>query len=297
VFGRFSHIQSFTFDYPHVAQRLFNAPLVILPGKAEIVMAALADCYGIAVLSPASGEPVTLAEFDSGAPAADDRFYDVVEGIAVIPVTGTLFVKSGCMVPYSGITGYDGIRACLSLALADAGTRTVVLDIDSPGSEVAGCFYLVDEIYAARGDKPILAFLSESAYSAAYAIACACDWITVPRTGGTGSVGVIALHTDFSKALSGAGIAVTIIQYGDRKADGYEFQAPAPEAFARFQADIDAMGDLFVATVARNRSLSANAVRATEAATFLGAARVEIGFDDAVMAPEAPFRALLAEQG
>jgi ClpP class serine protease len=63
---------------------------------------------------------------------------------------------------------------------------------------------------------------------------------------------------------------------------------------ARFQADIDTMGELFVATVARNRGLTPDQVRATQAGTFLGAAGVDIGFADAVMAPDEAFGALLA---
>jgi ClpP class serine protease len=46
---------------------------------------------------------------------------------------------------------------------------------------VAGCFDLVDEIYNARGKKPIHAILTENAYSAAYAIASAADRISVPE--------------------------------------------------------------------------------------------------------------------
>jgi ClpP class serine protease len=283
--------------FPHLAQRLFNVPLAIHPDKAEIVMAALADRLGVARLFGGSGQVVALGGFESDEPAADDRHYDVIEGVAIIPVTGTLVAKSGTMQPWSGMTGYDGIRACLSLAMADRAVRAVVLDIDSPGGEVSGCFDLVDEIFECRGQKPIWGILSETAYSAAYAIASACDRITVPRTGGTGSVGVIALHTDFSQALSGAGIKVTIIQHGARKSDGNEFNPLAPEALARFQADIDAMGELFCATVARNRGMQPGAVKATEASTFLGAAGVAIGFADAVMAPDAAFGALLAELG
>ncbi len=285
-------------NYPHLATRLFNVPIAITPAKAEIVMAALADRFGITRLFRPTGEAIALNCFDlDDDDAARDRAYDVVAGVAIIPVTGTLVQKLGTLRPYSGMTGYDGVRANLSMALEDEAVRAIVLDIDSPGGEVAGCFDLVDAIYKARGDKPIWAILTESAYSAAYAIASAAERIIVPRTGGTGSVGVICMHVDFSKALSASGIAVTLIHYGDRKADGSEFQPLAKAALDRFQADVDAMGELFVTTVARNRRISAAKVRGTQATTFLGAEGVEIGFADAVMAPDEAFRSLLAELG
>jgi signal peptide peptidase SppA len=205
--------------------------------------------------------------------------------------------KLGTLHPYSGMTGYDGLRANLSMALHDDAVRAVVLDCESPGGEVAGCFDLVDDIYAARGDKPMWAILTEHAYSACYAIASAADRIVVPRTGGTGSVGVICAHVDFSRALDAAGITVDLITYGDRKADGSEYSPLSKEARARFQADVDRMGDLFVETVARNRNLSTAKVRSTQAGTFMGAAGVDVGFADAVLSPHEAFRSLLAELG
>ncbi|HEY9213855.1 MAG TPA: S49 family peptidase [Ancylobacter sp.] len=289
-------------NYPHLAQRLFNTPLAILPSKGEMVMAALADRFGVAKLFRANG-----MESKAGAWAEDEEFggpadspprgYEVVAGVAVIPVTGTLVAKLGTMRPYSGMTGYDGLRANFSMAIDDPKVKAIAFDIDSPGGEVSGCFDLADAIYGQRGSKPIWAILSDSAYSAAYAIASACDRIVVPRTGGTGSVGVICMAVEFSKALTTAGITVNIFQYGDRKADGNEYTPLEKAARDRFQADIDEMGDLFVSTVARNRNLSKAVVRGTQATTFLGAKGVEIGFADAVMAPDEAFRSLLAELG
>ncbi len=286
-------------NLPFLAQRLFNTPLAITPAKAEMVMAALADRFGITRLFRANGDTLAMSEFglDESDAEMPDRYYDVVAGVAIIPISGTLVQKSGYMRPTCGMTGYDGIRANLSMAIEDDGVKAIMLDIDSGGGEVAGCFDLVDAIYSARGRKPIWAVLSESAYSAAYAIASAADKITVPRTGGTGSVGVICAHVDFSKALAKEGITVTMIHYGERKADGSEYAPLSDDALARFQADVDEMGELFVSTVARNRKLSAAKVRGTQATTFLGAAGVEIGFADAVMAPDEAFRSLLAELG
>jgi signal peptide peptidase SppA len=285
---------------------MFNTPLAITPGKAEIVMAALADRFGITKLFRADGQLVSFADGGSCSDiGAGDEFggprdthnkgYEVAGGVAIIPVQGTLVQKLGTLRPYSGMTGYDGIRANLSMALNDDTVRAIALDIDSPGGEVSGCFDLVDDIFHARGAKPMHAILSESAYSAAYAIASACDKIVVPRTGGTGSVGVICMHVDFSKALTSSGIAVTMIHYGARKADGHSEIPLTKEALERFQSDIDAMGELFVDTVARNRGLATAKVRSTEATTFLGAAGVQVGFADAVMAPDQAFRSLLSE--
>lgn len=289
-------------QFGHLAQRLFNVPIAIHPSKAEVVMAALAERLGIGRMMRLNGDAmnlVPLALEGDGYSYADresrDTGYDLAGSIAIIPVHGTLVQKLGTLRPWSGMTGYDGIRQAFLTAIYDPKVEAIVLDVDSPGGEVAGCFDLVDTIYRARGSKPIWSILNESAYSAAYAIASAADKIYVPRTGGTGSIGVICMHVDFSRALTEAGLQVTFITYGERKADGHGEIPLTAEALKRFQADIDSMGELFVDTVARNRNLAASKVRDTQASTYLGKTGVEIGLADAVAAPDAAFRALLAE--
>jgi capsid assembly protease len=293
---------------PHLAQRLLNVPIAIKPEKAEIVVAAVGDRFGITNFMRANGDtiamsPMAMEDADEAALSSTprrqtDMGYDLVGGVAVIQVEGTLVQKNYCMRPYSGMTGYDGIRQAFFNALRDGEVKAIALEIDSPGGEVAGCFDLVDLIYSKRGEKPVWAILSECAYSAAYAIASAAEFVTVPRTGGAGSVGCIMLHANFSRALKDAGVKVTLIKHGDRKADGNEYEPLSKEAFARAQADIDAMGELFIETIARNRGLKPAAVRATQAATYLGAQCLDAGFADAVMAPEEEaFPALLAELG
>lgn len=286
-------------NLPHLAQRLFNTPLAIQPGKLEVVMAALADRFGIAQIMRTDGTKARMMEDDgwsAGVPA-HMRDSDTVEGVRIVQVAGTLVNRLGTMRPYSGMTGYDGIRANISMGLEDPGVRAILLDVDSCGGEVSGCFDLADAIYAARGRKPIWAILSESAYSAAYALSAACDRVIVPRTGGTGSVGVICAHVDFSKALTEAGITVNLITYGEHKADGNEYQPLTDPVRQRMQADVDRMGDLFVQTIARYRRLDPAAVKATQAATYMGALGVDVGFADAVMAPDEAFQSLLAELG
>ncbi|HEM7839808.1 S49 family peptidase [Burkholderia multivorans] len=290
--------------FAHLATRLFNTPLAIRQEKAEVIMAALAERLGVTRIARLDGAPLRVGAMEDW---GDDEFsrpgrvpdtgYDMIAdtGVAMIEVQGTLVQKLGTLRPYSGMTGYDGLREAILRAHADPEVKAIVLDIDSPGGEVAGCFDLVDTIYGLRGDKPIWAILTESAYSAAYAIASAADRIIVPRTGGVGSIGVITMHVDWSKALTDAGITVTFITYGDRKADFHPEIPLSKEALEAAQADINAMGELFVNTVARNRNLSADAVRDTQAACFMGANGVSLGLADAVMAPDAALLALLDE--
>ncbi|MBV2161411.1 S49 family peptidase [Achromobacter denitrificans] len=288
--------------FAHLGQRLFNTPLAIRQDKAEVIMAALAERLGVSQIMRLDGanlRPMAWDDYDDDltkpGETIRDAGYDMVGDtpVACIKVHGTLVQKLGSLRPYSGMTGYDGIRQSILSAHADPAVEAIVLDVDSPGGEVAGCFDLVDTIYGLRGDKPIWALLTESAYSAGYAIACAADRVVVPRTGGVGSIGVIVMHVDLSKALTASGVAVTFITYGSHKADFRPELPLSEEALNSVQAEINTMGELFVETVARNRNIAPESVRDTQAACFMGAAGVSRGLADAVMAPDAAFLELL----
>ena len=150
-------------------------------------------------------------------PAPDDwraayRPYVVRDGLLQIPVKGVLlhdfsFALGGWA------TGYVYIQRAFDRGLADPTVRGIALVCDSPGGHVAGNFDLVDRMFAARGTKPIRAFAHEAAYSAAYSIASAADQIVVSRTGGVGSIGVVAAHYDVSGAMEQAGVKVTFIYH------------------------------------------------------------------------------------
>lgn len=281
----------------HLVPQLFNAPLMLRNNQTELLMSALSARIRQGV------RPLAAADEDYGAPvrgAATDKGYVLLAGVAIIKVHGVLLQRLGWMAAYADYLscgGYDAIRMGFLNAVSDEAVRAIVFDIDSGGGVVSGCFDLVDQISAQRGSKPIWAILNEKAFSAAYAIASACDHIVVPRTGETGSIGVIAMFVDYSEMLSKAGIKPTLFVSGARKPDSYGEAPLSEEAAALFQADVDVLGDLFIETTAKNRGLTAAKVRGFQAGTFLGAAGVTSGLADAVLAPDAAFRALLAELG
>lgn len=231
------------------------------------------------------------------------RLYPVVDGVAVVSVAGLLVHKLG-FIGWGFVTGYDGIRAQLAQAFADPEVRAIVLDIDSGGGEVAGCFDLVDWIGAAKvaAGKPVAAILSDVAYSAAYAIATAADSIAVPQTGGVGSIGAVIMHVDFSGMLERTGITPSLIHAGQHKVDGHPFQ-PLPDTVrADWQRAVDDTRQLFAAVAARNRQaagagLTEQAALETEARCLSGptgtAEAVRIGLADAVLPPDAAFAAVL----
>ncbi|MDK8187769.1 MULTISPECIES: S49 family peptidase [Sphingomonas] len=289
----------------HLATRLFNSPVALLPAAAPLALQLLERSLGFAADGGAATDLGASEEWGTPSFACSERSgqdcpYDVIAGVAVIPVKGILIQRLGWLWYYGdmfGVSGYDRIRLQFMHALQNDAVDAIAFDIDSPGGEVAGCFDLADTIYNARGTKPIAAILGESAFSAAYAVASAVDpkRVWVPRTGGTGSVGVIYQHLSIADWLAKTGITPTLVTFGALKGEGSEVLELSEGAKKRLQVDVDTVGELFVDTVARNRRLSARAVAKTEAGTFLGRLGVEIGFANAVAAPDEAFRELLSQ--
>jgi ClpP class serine protease len=185
----------------------------------------------------------------------------VAGGIAIVSITGELVHRAGGVDAESGLLSYVDIEEQLDAALADPMVRGILLEIDSPGGEAAGAFTLADKVYNARTAKPIWALANEGAASAAYAIACACERVLLPESGHVGSIGVIWQALDQSRLDKAAGLQYAVIQYGARKNDFNPHYPISQDALAWATAEVDRLGEQFVALVARNRGLDPAAVR------------------------------------
>lgn len=273
-------------QYPHLAARVFNTPLLIHPQKLDAILAGLGPRLlgGNAplILQPgADGAQLLPAELFStrkGVRASDERGYRVVDGVAVIGVNGPLLHRSkfnGSDSSY--MLGYNDIAADVEDAMSHPDVHAVLKVWTSPGGEADGAFEFADRMAALRGKKPMISIADGLAASAAYLGASASDEIVVTSTGYVGSIGVVMRHVDFSQALAADGIKVTHIYAGAHKIDGNPYE-PLPDAVrAEFQAEIDGLMTMFIDTVAKNTGLDPMAIRKTQAATYRGVSAVAVG--------------------
>ena len=282
---------------PHVASRVLDTPLVIGQAKLEAILAVIGPRIGIE--APAPGMLGSSNRESLPGPAVmngDGRRRGVnlvtPEGIAVIPVFGTLVKRAGAIDAASGLTSYGHLEEQIMDAATDPAVRAILLDIDSPGGEAAGVFDLSDLIYEARSLKPVWAVADEEAFSGAYAIASAAERLIVPRTGGLGSIGVVAVHVDRSARDAMEGFRTTTVYAGARKNDFNPHETLKDGARQTLQVEVDRVYGLFVDTVARNRGLTANAVRSTEARLYFGEEAVATGLADEVGTMRSAFAAL-----
>ncbi len=256
---------------PHLAARLYGVPLAIHRPKLDVILAVLGPRIGLADLAAPSGFTPSVR------PAATQT-----TKVAVIPIHGTLVRRTVGLEAESGLTSYAGLTAQLDAALASPDVAAILLDVDSPGGESGGVFDLADRIRAATQIKPVWAVANDMAFSAAYALASAASKVFVSRTGGVGSIGVIAMHVDQSEKDAQDGVRYTAVFAGDRKNDLNPHEPISSEAHAFLKGEVNRVYGLFVETVARNRGIEATAVRDTEAGLFFGQAAVAIGLADAI---------------
>lgn len=274
-------------NLPHIASMAFNEPLLLEPAYARVFFCALAGQLGITRLTDTvSGvtlgaeqmaEPLALFDDDEDMGPKPARSYQVTNGIAVLPVSGTLVSKTRALQPYSGMTGYNGIIARLQQAISDPGVDGILLDMDTPGGMVAGAFDCADIIARMRDIKPIWALANDMNCSAGQLIASAASRRLVTQTARTGSIGVMMAHSNYGAALKTSGVEVTLIYSGEHKVDGNPYEKLPKEVRADFQARIDATRQMFAEKVAGYTGMSVQAVLDTEAAVFSGQESVDNG--------------------
>ncbi|WP_265034265.1 S49 family peptidase [Wolbachia endosymbiont (group B) of Phalera bucephala] len=200
----------------------------------------------------------------------------------IIPIHGILTKKSETFDDIFGMTSYNQIEAQITQAIEDSDIETILLDIDSPGGEVNGVFDLADFIYESRGKKRIIAIANDDAYSAAYAIASSAEKVFVSRTSGVGSIGVIASHIDQSGFDEKQGIKYTTVFAGSRKNDLNPHEPITSESLENLKSEVNRLYGMLVELIARNRNLSVEAIKSTEAGLYFGEKAVEIGLADGI---------------
>lgn len=262
-------------DLPYLASRLYGTPLLIARPKLEVILGVVArKLAGDTLATP---PPATA---DAGMAGG----LQIVEGIAILPILGTLVRRASYIGAASGLTSYHEIEAMAEAAFADPMVKAVLLEIDSSGGEAGGVFDLAQRLrgLAQTSGKPLWAIADEAALSAAYAIACAADRLWLTRTAEVGSIGVVAVHVDESVADAKAGMTYTFLHAGAHKVDGHPHAPlPAPVA-ADIQTDIEQLHDQFIALVAGFRRLTPEVVRATEARVYRGEAALQVGLADQI---------------
>jgi len=275
----------------HVADRLLNTPLLLLPSKAETILAVLAGRIGVNAPEASRFEGDQPPARDAEGNVKRNRWGDpmgepfMLSGsTAIVTVTGSLVNRGAWVGANSGLTSYEGIQFQLKRAAANADVKSILLDLHSPGGEAVGAFETAALVREIAAKKPVTALVAGMAASAAYAIASGATEIVTTETGVSGSIGVVLLHADYSRALANDGIKPTLIFAGSHKVDGNPFEPLSDAVQSDLQAEVNAFYEAFLSAVAAGRGsrMTVDMARATEARTLIGPAAVKAGLADRV---------------
>ena len=201
-----------------------------------------------------------IAELEEAA-KRPTSFKNVGGNVAVIPIQGPIFNRDTWLSRWLGSSN-ETIGGMLDAAVADPSIGAVVFDVDSPGGTVEGTQELTEKIYRSRGAKPIISVVNGWMASAAYHIGSAADEIIASPSSQVGSIGVLMVHAEESKALEMAGIKYTIIKAGEYKVEANPIEPLNDDARDYLQSQVDSIYEDFLKDVGRNRGVKATQVKA-----------------------------------
>lgn len=208
-------------------------------------------------------------------------------GVAVLDITGPIFRYADVFTAVSGATAISTLARDFTAAIEDPNVSSILLNIDSPGGEVAGINEFAQMVFEGRSRKPVVAYIDGYGASAAYWIASAAEEIVADKTALIGSIGVVAAvpNPDSKSARD--------VQFVSSQSPKKRPNPNTESGKEQLQAMVDDLAEVFVSTVARNRSTDVDTVLADfgQGAVLVGEKAVAAGLADRI----GSFESLLAE--
>jgi protease-4 len=150
----------------------------------------------------------------------------------------------------------DTIIKGLKSAAEDAGTKGIILKMNTPGGTPVQAAYVYDAIRTLKKDHPslpIIAVVTDLCASGGYYIAAAADKIFVNPSSIVGSIGVIMNGFGFVGAMEKLGIERRALTAGEHKALLDPFRAVEPAEKAHVQTVLDSIHQQFIKAVRDGR--------------------------------------------
>lgn len=228
--------------------------MIDLPGSAwAILPSTLLDIQAICARH-AAGQKADIAALETamGRSLQHTRTVTMRGATAMIPITGPIFRYANLFSSISGATSLAILAADFSAAEANPAVREIVLVIDSPGGQANGIAEFAQLVRASS--KPVIAYVDNTAASAAYWIAAAANQIVMAKTAMVGSIGVV-ITVDHRKP--DGQVEIISSQSPNKRAD-----VTTDDGRAQIQALIDGLAQVFVEDVATYRHATVETVLA-----------------------------------
>lgn len=261
-------------------EKICNTPHLMHPASFEIV---------IQYLNERNNEDFQLDAIVEDNRESNSRYsFNKDIGVAVLSIDGPLSYKPVTMMGFDcGGASYQQIKEDFTY-LVDSGAKTIAFSVSSGGGEAFQMMPTANYMrkLATENDVRIITYVDGLSASAAYGLSVIADELIMAPSSEVGSVGVLVRLMNDSKALEKEGYERTFISAGDDKipfdADG-SFRK---EFLEDIQGKVDTLYEEFTGFVAEHRNLSVEAVKSTQARTFLPKEAIELGLADRVMTLE-----------
>jgi signal peptide peptidase SppA len=178
--------------------------------------------------------------------------------IAVASIHGAMVSRATSQTVDMGLLSYDMILAALGELVARQDVAAIVLDLNTPGGQVALMPETARRIRDWATVKPIIAVANPLAASAGLWLAASATEFVATPSALVGSLGVLSQHWDVSKALEKAGVTTTLLTStaAPHKAEGSPYAPLEPATRAEFQRRLDQHHAEFAGAVAAARNVS-----------------------------------------
>lgn len=273
--------------HPHslfrVASEVWNTPHLITPEAFRVVT----DYFSSRNAKDFRFDPIYPNDPDGDddiEPDDDDKPTILNNNVGLLIVDGSLTYKPVVTMCGEVGTSYQSLVEQME-ELAEAGCKTVVMQVSSGGGQGSHCFETANDLrsIADNNGMTMIGYADEYACSAAYALLCVCDTVIANPSSEVGSIGVLIALMDQSKALEQAGLKPIFITAGEEKVP-YANDGSFKQSFLdELQADVDRLNAEFVAHVSKYTGLDPKTIRGFQARSFDGATAVSLGLANAVM--------------
>jgi len=210
--------------------------------------------------------------------------FEFVDGVATIPVCGTLVQHASLIEKMCGACSYDDVSRDLETAGHARGLEKIVLKIDSPGGMCQGNQEVASKVAAIRdAGIRIEAITDTQMCSAAYNIAAGANEIYCTPSSVVGSIGAMSAMLDESLAYEMQGVKVDLIASGPLKGTGFPGTSLTPAQREYMQGIVDHYAGMFKTHVQANRPVDDETMQGQ---VFIGSQARDVGLVDEVISQE-----------
>ncbi|TWB15603.1 S49 family peptidase [Nitrospirillum bahiense] len=268
--------------YPRITDLVFGRPLVMEPAALDAKLSTMGprllrgerlvwdDDGDAGEAVPRLAAYASLVEADVvpvAGGAAEFALTD--EGVAIVPITGSLTNRFDYMDAVCGFTSYDAIGAICDALAADTRVKAVLFDGDTPGGLYTGSMDAGRKVIALSGIKTVWACANGMMTSGGLMVMGGARRVLAIQGGLVGSIGCVKIHLDQTAADQKAGFKYTAFKAGEHKTDGWSHEAMAEDVARGFMAEVESIRQAFAGLVGQQGHITTAQALATEAQTYL----------------------------